>query len=74
MQEAWNCMKMQTKKQALLAGYAKKCEHNISGETIVVRLDQLAANLEEKSRLDDEKHPCQRMGEGWRRWLVQWLL
>ena len=37
------------RKQALLAGYAKKCEHNISGDTIVVRLDQLAANLEGKA-------------------------
>ena len=37
------------RKQALLAGYAKKCEHNISGDTIVVRLDRLAANLEEKA-------------------------
>lgn len=37
------------KKQKLLKQYTKKCAHNISGNTIVIRLDQLSRNLDEKA-------------------------
>lgn len=37
------------KKRELLQTYTEQCVHNISGETIVIRLDQLRKNLEEKA-------------------------
>lgn len=37
------------KKQQLLRQYTEKCAHDISGNTIVIRLDQLSRNLDEKA-------------------------
>ena len=37
------------KKRELLRDYTEKCAHNMSGHTILVRLDQLSKNLEEKA-------------------------
>ena len=37
------------KKRALLKNYTEQCEHNVSGHTICVRIDQLSENLEEKA-------------------------
>lgn len=37
------------KKQELLLAYAEGCAHNLSGHTTVVKLDQIAENLEEKA-------------------------
>lgn len=38
-----------TRKRELLDSYVKSCEHNISGKTILVDVDELCKNLEEKS-------------------------
>ena len=37
------------KKQQILRQYTEKCAHDISGNTIVIRLDQLSRNLDEKA-------------------------
>ena len=37
------------KKQELLEGYTEKCEHSLSGNTIIVKLEDISKNLEEKA-------------------------
>lgn len=42
-------MKARRKSSKLLRQYTEKCAHDISGNTIVIRLDQLSRNLDEKA-------------------------
>ena len=37
------------KKRKLLGSYTKKCAHNISGDTVIVRIDEIVRNLREKA-------------------------
>mgnify|MGYP004427717649 CR=1 FL=1 len=37
------------KKRKLLGSYTKKCAHNISGNTVIVRIDEIVRNLREKA-------------------------
>ena len=42
-------MKARRKSSSFLRQYTEKCAHDISGNTIVIRLDQLSRNLDEKA-------------------------
>ena len=62
------------KKQQLLRQYTEKCAHDISGKTIVIRLDQLSRNLDEKADWMMENIRRRAMGKRRRKRLVQRIL
>ena len=42
-------MKNVEKKRGILDAYLEKCAHNLSGQTMIVKAEQICSNLEEKA-------------------------